>query len=105
MAEILAFPRQTVESNRDSANDGRKDDRAAVKLLAALEGVGKTLADLLLALLAELQDSSLRLSLVIERAAAESEKRMLRAEQQEVRATIAGLRRAIDNEARTFGRA
>jgi hypothetical protein len=103
MAEILAFRRQAVGSNRDNANDDVKDDGAAVKLRLALDGVNKTLTDLLLALLSELEDSSLRLSLIIERTATEPEKRTLRAEQQEIRTTIAELRRAIDNEA--FSRA
>jgi hypothetical protein len=105
MAEILAFRRQAFGPDRDNADDDRKDDRAAANLRSALDEVGKSLADLLLALLAALEDSSLRLSLIIERTAAEPEKRTLRAEQQEIRTTIAELRRAIGNEARTLGRA
>lgn len=102
MAEILAFRLRAVGSHRD--RDDAKDDAPAVKLRLLLEGVGKTLADLLLALLAELEDSSLRLSLVIERAAAETEKTVLRAEQQELRATIAGLKAAIGDGARALNR-
>jgi hypothetical protein len=82
MAEILAFRRQAFGPDRDNADDDRKDDRAAANLRSALDEVGKSLADLLLALLAA-----------------------LRAEQQEIRTTIAELRRAIGNEARTLGRA
>jgi hypothetical protein len=82
MAEILAFPRPAVGARRDL--DIAKDDPPAVRLRSALDGVGKTLADLLLALLAELEDSSLRLSLIIERAAGEVDKRLLRAEQQDI---------------------
>ena len=101
MAEILVFPKKATAENRgNSANDGR-----AVQLRSALDEVGKTLADLLLALLTELEDSSLRLSLVIERSLGESERRVLRAEQQEIRATIAELRQVIGNQARSFGRA
>ena len=101
MAEILAFRRPAAGS---TDGDCAEDDRPAVKLLSALDGVGKTLAELLLALLTELEDSSLRLSLVIEHTASEAEKQTLRAEQQEIRATIAELRRAICNQARTFDR-
>ncbi len=102
MAEILAFPRAAVGAHRDRS--GAKDGTPAVKLRSALEGVGKTLADLLLVLLADLEDSSLRLSVIIERAVAETEKKVLRAEQQELRAAIAGLKTAIGDEARTFNR-
>jgi hypothetical protein len=105
MAEILTFPRQAGGANHDNVERDCKGDGAAVKLLSALDGVGKTLGDLLLALLAELEDSSLRLSLIIERTAGEREKRRLRAEQQEIRSTIAELRRAIGSEARIFDRA
>ena len=99
-AEILAFPRQAVGANHDNA-DG---DRPPANPLLALDGVGKTLADLLLALLTDLEDSSLRLSLVIERRAREAARPALRSEQQEIRATIAELRRAIGDRARIFGR-
>ena len=102
MAEIVAFPRPAVGVARD--RDGARDGRPAVERLSALNGIGKTLADLLLALLAELEDSSQRLSLIIERTAGEAEKRTLRAEQQEIRTTIAELRKAIDDEAKAFSR-
>ncbi len=102
MAEIVAFPRPAGGGVRD--RDGARDGRPAVELLSALNGIGKTLADLLLALLAELEDSSLRLSLIIERTAGEAEKRTLRAEQQEIRTTIAELRKAIDDKAKAFRR-
>lgn len=95
MAEILAFPRRPVRGDREKP----ADDGAARRLVSALDGFGKTMADLLLALLSELEDASLRLSLAIERTAGELEKRSLGAEQQELRATIAELRRAIGNEA------
>lgn len=102
MAEILAFPQAAAGAHRDRS--GANDGAPAVKLRSALEGVGKTLADLLLVLLADLEGSSLRLSLIIERTAAETEKKALRAEQQELRATIAGLKTAIADEARAFNR-
>ena len=102
MAEILGFPRAAAGAHRDRG--GAKDGAPAVKLRSALECVGKTLADLLLVLLADLENSSQRLSLIIERAAAETEKKVLRAEQQELRAMIAGLKAAIGDEARTFNR-
>ena len=96
MALIVAFPRAVARVRRDRASD----DESAVRLRSALDGVGKTLAELLLALLAELEDSSLRLSRIIERSAGETDKWTLRAEQQEIRATIAELKRVIGNEAR-----
>ena len=102
MAEILAFRQLAVGAHRD--RDDAKDDAPAVRLRLLLEAVGKTLADLLLALLADLEDSSLRLSLVIERAVADAEKKVLRAEQQELRATIAGLKAAIGDGARALNR-
>jgi hypothetical protein len=100
MAEILAFRHRAVGAHRN--RDDAKDAAPAVKLLSALDAAGRILADLLLALLAELEDSSLRLSLVIERTAAEAEKKVLRAEQQELRATIAELKTAINDEAPGF---
>lgn len=95
---LFRQPAAGVDRERDAAGD----DTPAAKLRSTLEGVGKTLADLLLVLLAELEDSSLRLSLIIERAAGEAEKRTLRAEQLEIRTTIAELKKTIDNEAKAF---
>jgi hypothetical protein len=94
VAVIVTFPRRVASARR------AKDGASAARLRSALDGVGKTLAEPLLALLAELEDSSLRLSLIIERTAGEADRRTLRAEQQEIRATIADLKRAIGDEAR-----
>ena len=98
MAVIVTFPRRVASARRDHAKDGA----SAARLRSALDGVGKTLAELLLALLAELEDSSLRVSLIIERTAGEADRPTLRAEQQEIRATIAELKRAIGDEARAL---
>jgi hypothetical protein len=102
MAEILTFPQVAGGAHRD--RDDARDAAPAVKLRSTLEGAGKTLADLLLVLLADLEESSLRLSLIIERAVAETEKKDLRAEQQELCATIAGLKTAIAGEVRALNR-
>jgi hypothetical protein len=100
MSNILVFP-QTAAERRQDDDEGVK---LADTLRSALDGVGKALADLLISLLADLEDSSLRLSLIIERATAETDRVRLRAEQQDIRATIAQLRKAIDDEARLFAR-
>jgi len=100
MSKIPVFPQPGGRRQGDDANAVR----LAASLRSALDGVGKTLAALLITLLADIEESSTRLSLVIERTAAASEKVSLRAEQQGLRATIAQLKKAIDNGARVFAR-